>query len=47
MITTAACPMEAQIPSIILWYKGGVPRKYIHFPDYAVGRIFLQKVGGI
>jgi hypothetical protein len=30
----------------ILWVKGHMPRNYISFLDYAVERIFLQKVGG-
>jgi hypothetical protein len=31
---------------LILIIQGHIPRNYAHFLDYAVDRIFLQKVGG-
>ena len=31
---------------LILVLKGHTPRNYTHFLDFAVGRVFLQKVGG-
>ena len=31
---------------LILWYEGNIPWNYASFLDYAVDRIFLQKVGG-
>ncbi len=31
---------------LILIFKGYIPRRYIHFLDYAAERTFLQKVGG-
>lgn len=34
------------ILTAMLWYKGHIPRRYIHFLDYGVDRVFLQKVGG-
>jgi hypothetical protein len=34
------------ILTTILWYKGHIPRHYIHFLNYAADRVFLQKVGG-
>ncbi len=31
---------------LILYHNGFIPWNYAHFLDYAVERIFLQKVGG-
>jgi hypothetical protein len=31
---------------LILFIQGQTPRNYAHFLDYAVGCIFLQRVGG-
>jgi hypothetical protein len=31
---------------LFLWRAGSIPRKYIHFLDYAAEHILLRKVGG-
>ena len=38
--------INISILPVILILQGDTPSNYVHFLDYAVDRIFLQKVGG-
>lgn len=45
LIPGAAC-IQHFILRVMLWRNGSIPWNYARFLDYAVDRIFLQKVGG-